>query len=267
MLLFCDPRCRSARHDFGVARSLGDRSVKLAAVKLPLLLPPLAALLLGASLGFLLRPGTQATPRDPQAIANASLLSLRDQGRLAVFTARFAAVVTASETRLGLTARQTLIMPGTVRYAVDLTRLRRRSLAWDAATRTLTVTLPPLEISGPEIDLNQVQEYSEGGILMALTDAERTLDQANRRSAQDELMRQARERTPMSLARNAAMRSVARSFALPLRAAGIDASVAVRFIDPAGREEAYFLDRPRRFEEMLRDRQAGPPGGAAREGK
>ena len=41
---------------------------------------------------------------------------------------------------------------------------------------------------------------------MALTDAERTLDQANRRSGQDELMRQARERTPTRLARDAAMR-------------------------------------------------------------
>ena len=91
---------------------------------------------------------------------------------------------------------------------------------------------------------------------MALSDAERTLDQANRRSGQDELMRQARARTPMHLARQAAMRIVARSFAMPLRAAGIDASVAVRFVDPAGREEAAFLDRPRRLEESLRDRQA-----------
>jgi uncharacterized protein DUF4230 len=147
-------------------------------------------------------------------------------------------------------------MPGDVRYGVDLARLDRRSLAWDEATRTLTVTLPPLEISGPEIDLSQVREYSEGGMLMALTDAERTLDQANRRSAQDELMRQARERTPMGQARNAAMRTVARTFAMPLRAAGIDASVAVRFVDPAGRDEALFLDRPRRIDEAARDRQA-----------
>ena len=92
---------------------------------------------------------------------------------------------------------------------------------------------------------------------MAHTDAERTLDQANRRSAQDELMRQARDRTPTELARNAAMRIVARSFAMPLRAAGIDASVAIRFVDPAGREEAFFLDRPRRIDEAVRDRQAG----------
>ena len=166
------------------------------------------------------------------------------------------AVVSARETRFGLSARKTLIMPGSVRYGVDLSRLRRQHLAWDAATRTLTITLPPLEISGPQIDFNEVQEYSEGGLVMALTDAERTLDQANRRSAQDELMRQARERTPMHLARNAAMRTVARSFAIPLRSAGIDASVAVRFVDPAGREEAHFLDRPRRIDEAVGERQA-----------
>ena len=221
-----------------------------------LLLPPLAALLLGALLGWALRPGTTAPAVDPNAIARATLLSVRDQGRVTSYSGRFVAVVTASASRLGLTARKTLIMPGNVRYSVDLARLNRRSLAWDEPTRTLTVTLPPLEISGPEIDLNQVREYSEGGILMALTDAERTLDRANRRSAQDELMRQARERMPMSQARDAAMRMVARTFAMPLRAAGIDASVAVRFVDPAGREEALFLDRPRRIDQAVRDRQA-----------
>jgi len=233
-------------------------------LKLLLFAPPLVALLLGALLGWAIRaPGASAPAPDPHAIAAATLLSLRDQGRMTSFSARFVAVASASEHRLGLTARKTLIMPGTVSYGVDLTRLRRENLAWDASTRTLTVALPPLEISGPDIDLNQVREFSEGGLVMALTDAERELDQANRRSAQDELMRQARERTPMHLARNAAMRAVARTFAMPLRAAGIDASVAVRFVDPAGREEASFLDRPRRIDEAARDRQAGPAAGVA----
>ncbi len=220
------------------------------------LLAVLAALLLGALLGYLLRPAAEPAPPDPRAIADAALLSVRDQGRLVALTGRFVSVATASESRLGLTARKTLIMPGIVRYGVDLTRLRRDSLAWDEATRTLTVTLPPLELSGPEVDLDAVQEQSEGGIVMALAGSERELDQANRRSAQDELMRQARARTPMHLARSAAMRNVASSFAMPLRSAGIEASVAVRFVDPAGREEASFLDRPRRIEDRLRDRQA-----------
>jgi hypothetical protein len=232
---------------------MDSRRLKLALLIGPLLL----ALAAGGLIALLLQPAASAPGPDAEAIANAALLSIRDEGRTTMFAARFVAVVTASETRLGLTARKTLIMPGSVRYGVDLSRLTRRSLAWDGAMRTLTVTMPPLEIAGPEIDLGQVQQYSEGGIVMALTGAERVIDQANSRSAQDDLMRQARERTPMTLARNAAMRSVARSFALPLRASGIDASVAVKFLGPNGREEAYFLDRPRRIDEAVRDRQAG----------
>lgn len=225
-------------------------------LKLQLLLPALGLLLLGAALGYALRPAPVPPPPDAEAIATAALLSVREQGRLVPFTARFVSVARSSESHLGLTARKTLIMPGTVRYGVDLSRLRRSSLAWDEKTRTLSVTLPPLELSGPEIDLNQVRESSEGGFVMALAGSEATLDRANRQSAQDELMRQARAPEPMSQARRAAMRDVARAFALPMRASGIDASVAVRFVDPAGREEAAWLDRPRRTEEILRDRQA-----------
>jgi hypothetical protein len=225
-------------------------------LKLQLLLPALGLLLLGLALGWGLRPAPPPPRPDAEAIATAALLSVRDQGRLVPFSARFASVASASQTHLGLTARKTLIMPGTVRYGIDLARLRRSSLAWDEASLTLTVTLPPLELSGPEIDLNQVRESSEGGLVMALAGSEKSLDRANRQTAQDELMRQAREPGPMQAARNSAMRIVARAFALPLRSAGIAASVAVRFVDPSGREEASYLDRPRPLEAILRDRQA-----------
>lgn len=225
-------------------------------LSLRLLLPAVGLLLLGLALGYAFRPPPAASRPDPEAVATAALLSVRDQGRLVPYSARFVAVSSASESHLGLTARKTLIMPGNVRYGIDLARLRRSSLAWDESTRTLTVTLPPLELSGPEIDLNQVQESSEGGFVMALAGSERTLDRANRQEAQDELMRQARAPEPMGQARRAAMRDVARAFALPLRAAGIDASVAARFVDSAGREEASWLDRPRRTENVLRDRAA-----------
>jgi hypothetical protein len=228
---------------------MDSRRLKLAALAL-------AVLLLGLALGYGLRSAPVPPPPDAEALATAALLSVREQGRLVPYSARFVSMASASESHLGLTARKTLIMPGTIRYGIDLARLRRSSLAWDAATATLSVTLPPLELSGPEIDLNQVQESSEGGFVMALAGSEATLDRANRQAAQDELMRQARAAAPMSQARQAAMREVARAFALPLRAAGVDAGVAVRFVDPAGREEAAWLDRPRRTEQTLRDRQA-----------
>jgi hypothetical protein len=222
--------------------------------KLVVIGPLLLALLVGTALGFLLRRDVATSGADPQAIAAATLISVREQGRQIVYNARFSAIATASETRLGMTARKTLIMPGAARYSVDLSRLRHENLAWDEATRTLTLTLPPLEMSGPQIDLNQVQEYGDGGLIMALTNAEATLDETNRRAGQQDLMRQARGPGPMGEARAAAMRDVARAFALPMRAAGIDASVAVRFVDSAGREQASFLDRPRRIDDTIRAR-------------
>ena len=108
-------------------------------VRLLFWVPPLLALLLGGLLGFLLKGDAAPPPATPQAVADATLLSIREQGRFTPFVGRFVAVVTASETRMGLTARKTLIMPGTVRYGVDLARLRRDNLAWDEATRTLIV--------------------------------------------------------------------------------------------------------------------------------
>jgi hypothetical protein len=224
----------------------------------------LAGLMLGVLLAALLGPGgSRPTRSDPRRIADAALVSIREQGRLTSFAARYVAVVTSTESRLGLEARKTLILPAVVRYGIDLRALRRENISWDETTRTLSISLPSLEISGPEIDVEAAREYSEGGVLMALTDAERDLDEANRRLAREDLMRQARAAVPMNAAREAAMRIVGRGFALPLRANGIDASVSVRFTDPSGRDVAVHLDRPPRVEDPIADRRAGPPLNAA----
>lgn len=192
---------------------------------------------------------------DPQTVATASLQSMREQARLTPFSARFVAVVTSSQQRFGLTARKTMILPGTVRYELDLSRIQQRDLRWDPGSKTLSISLPPLEISRPEINLGEVREYADGGVLMAISDAENRLDAANRERAQRELIRQARDALPMRLAREAAVRVVERSFAMPLRAAGIDGQVAVRFADERGAQPSY-LDRSRRIEDVLKERQA-----------
>ncbi len=167
----------------------------------------------------------------PVTVAQASLQGLREQNRLSTFAARYVAVVTSKQSRLGLSAQKTLIMPGMVRYEVDLSKLQQRNLEWDAASSRLTVTLPPVEVVGPQVDIDNIQEYSEGGILMRLTDVEGKLDAANRKAGQQELIRQARAETPMKLAKEATRRAVERSFAMPLKAVGLDARVDVYFPD------------------------------------
>ncbi len=168
---------------------------------------------------------------DPVTVATSSLQSLREQNRLSAFAARYVAVVTSTQTRLGLTAKKTLIMPGSVRYEVDLSRLGPNDLSWDRSANRLSVVLPPVEVVGPDVDIDQIREYGEGGILMALTDAESQIDAANRKAGQDELLKQARAPTPMRMARDAARRAIERNFELPLHAAGINATVDVRFAD------------------------------------
>ena len=164
-----------------------------------------------------------------ETIASASLQGLREQARLTAFVARFVAVVSSEQKRFGLSAQQTMIMPGLVRYEIDLNRLQPRDVRWDAATSTLNVTLPPLILSGPEVDLAGIRQFDGGGILLALTDAEKTLDAANRKRGQAELLKQARGEVPMRLARDATRSAIERSFAMPLRAAGIKATVAAKF--------------------------------------
>ena len=168
---------------------------------------------------------------DPVTIASASLEGMREQNRLSAFAASYVAVVSSSEDRYGLTAKRTLIMPGSVRYEVDLAKLTQKDVMWDAATKTLKLRLPPLEVSQPQIDLNRIQTYDNGGILLSVTNVGDKLDAANRAAGQKELMAQARQAEPMRMAKEATRRAVERSFAMPLKAAGIDAKVEAVFPD------------------------------------
>jgi hypothetical protein len=167
----------------------------------------------------------------PETIASASLQGMREQNRLSAFAANYAAVVTSEQRRFGLSAKKTLIMQGWVRYEVDLSKLTSDDVRWDAASKTLNVRIPPIEVASPQIDLQSIQEYGEGGILRTLTDVDGALDSSNRAKGQAELTRQAQGPVPMKLARSAFKSAIAQNFAAPLRAAGVDA-----------RAEAFFAD-------------------------
>lgn len=211
------------------------------------LIAALAALILVVGGGFWFlgdQLKRQFAGPSPVTVAQASLEGLREQNRLSTFAARYVAVVTSKQTRLGLTAQKTLIMPGMVRYEVDLSRLQQKDLSWDASGKRLTITLPPVELIGPQVDIDNIREYGAGGILMSLTSVEDQLDDANRKQGQAELVRQARAEMPMRLARDATRRAVERSFLMPLKAVGVDASVAVRFADdPKGSSEQWDVSR------------------------
>ena len=211
------------------------------------------ALVLGVAVGLAtgIADRILGGPR-PETIASASLQSMRAQNRLIAFVARYVSVTTSTTSRFGLSARRTLILPGDVRYELDLAKLEAKDVSWDDSTHTLSVRLPEVEVAGPDVDLSAAQEYGAGGVLAALTNADQSLDQANRASAVADLRKQASAPVPMRLARQAARQAVERSFAMPLVAAGIkDAKVVARF-PTEGADDPSYMDLSTPYEEAIK---------------
>lgn len=223
-------------------------------IRLPLLIGAVViALLLGVLLaGAGLVDRIMGGP-DPRVIATSSLESMRAQNRLVVFVARYVSVTSARQSQFGLSAERTLILPGDVRYELDLSKLNQDDVRWDGDTNTLSVRLPDVEISGPDVNLTQAREYGSGGLLAAVTNVEGRLDQANRARAVADLRQQAQGEVPMRLARQAARQAVERSFAMPLRAAGFEnARVVARFPGEAEDEPSY-LDVSTSYNEAMEE--------------
>ena len=190
---------------------------------------------------------------NPKTIASSSLESMRAQNRLIAFVARYVSVTTSETSRFGFSAKRTLILPGDVRYELDLSKLQPSDVTWDASAKTLQVRLPEVEIAGPDVDLAAAQEYGEGGVLSALTNTNQQMDSANRAKAVADLRKQAQGATQMRLAHQAAQQAVERSFAMPLLAAGFkDVKVVARF-PTEGADDPSYLDLSTPYEEAIKE--------------
>ena len=218
----------------------------------------IALIVVALLLGLLLGVTTGIADRlfggpNPKTIASASLESMRAQNRLIAFTARYVSVTTSTQSQLGFSAKRTLILPGDVRYELDLSKLQPKDVTWDKSTNTLRVRLPEIEIAGPDVDLSAAQEYGAGGILSALTNANQQLDSANRAKAVADLRQQAQGAVQMRLARQAARAAIERSFAMPLVAAGFkDAKVVARF-PTEGTDDPSYLDLSTPYEQVIQE--------------
>lgn len=201
------------------------RPIVLGAIAVAVLVSLAALVFTGSRLADSIFGGPTA-----ETVASSSLESMRAQNRLNVFAARYVSVTSSKTSRFGFSSERTLILPGDVRYELDLSKLQPSDVTWDAGSQTLSVTLPEIEVAGPDVDLAAAREYGAGGILSAVTNADQGLDQANRSAAVADLRKQASAKVPMSLAREAARQAVERSFAMPLQAAGFDkAKVVAKF--------------------------------------
>ncbi len=164
---------------------------------------------------------------DPVA---ASLLAFEKQDRLTVFSAQLAPVVSADDVRAFgiLTSRQVAVIPARIDYTLDLSQMNAARMKWDAATGRLDVTLPPLQLSKPNLDEGRAQYLREGVFITGAAQAKLTRD--NTLTAERLAADQARNPVLLNLAKDAARTVMQQNLAIPLQVAGYDTvTVTVRF--------------------------------------
>jgi hypothetical protein len=159
-----------------------------------------------------------------------SLVAFEKQNRLTVFSAQLAPVVASDDTRyFGLVkSRQVAVIPARVDYTLDLTGVTRDRLSWNEDAKTLSVLLPPLTVSRPNLDEARAQYLREG--VFITREAQDKLNRNTTRLAEQQATAQAANPILMNLARAAARDALRQNLAIPLQVAGFgDVKVNVRF--------------------------------------
>jgi hypothetical protein len=159
-----------------------------------------------------------------------SLTAFEKANRLTVFSAQLVTLVDAQDERAFglLKSKQIAVIPARVDYTLDLSRLDARRFSWDEAGKRLKVTLPPLQLSKPNLDEAKARYISSG--VWITGDAQAKLTRDNTIVAEREAQQQAANPALIGLARGAAKQAVAQNLGVPLTVAGYgDVRVEVRF--------------------------------------
>ncbi len=162
-----------------------------------------------------------------------AMLAFEKQNSLTVFSSRFE-VVAESVDRRGvlnldlLESRQAAIIPATVEYRLDLSSMDRDRFEWNPETETLSVELPTLRISRPNLDEAAQKTFTEGTYVSR--DASADLARNNSQQAERKAAEFAKNPEVLALARQAAKEAVRQNLAIPMQVAGYgDVRVEVRF--------------------------------------
>ena len=127
-----------------------------------------------------------------------------------------------------LRSRQATIVPASVEYRLDLSGMERGDFVWDEAGDRLTVTLPQIQTSRPNIDEGAARVFTEGAYITR--DAAQDLARNNSQQAERKASAFAKNPEILALARQAARQAVRQNLTIPLQVAGYDnVTVDVRF--------------------------------------
>jgi hypothetical protein len=165
---------------------------------------------------------------------------------------------TASDTRgLGmLRSDQTVKMPYSVGYFVDLSNLGAGNLEWNGSTRTLIVDAPDVTAAPANTDEGRRTLVETSGLFVTRQAAE-TLSQRTSARASAVAEREARSPERMAQAREHGRRAIARLLGQPLAAAGLgDVRVVVTFPPERAGQIREQWDVSRSPEQVMKDRAA-----------
>lgn len=152
---------------------------------------------------------------------------------------------------------QSVRVPFSVDYMVDVSQLDADDYRWDPETRTLVVRLPPVETAEPNIDESQVEVLDRDGIWIS----RRAQDQLNRRLSNGAIAQARREAANPERRAQAeanAKRVVSEMLRTPLTVAGLGDVEVVALGSaetPANRDARERWDVSRSIEDVLRERQ------------
>jgi hypothetical protein len=149
-----------------------------------------------------------------------SLVALEKQDKLTVFSAQLSPVVSSEDSELlgVLKSRQVAVIPARVDYTLDLSKMDKSRLAWNADTHAMTVQLPALTVGRPNLDEGRAQYLREG--VWITNNAQARLTRRNTQLAEQQAVQQAANPVLMDLARSAAREAIAQNLSIPLQVAG-----------------------------------------------
>jgi hypothetical protein len=149
-----------------------------------------------------------------------SLTALEKQDKLTVFSAQLSPVVASEDSRLfgAITSRQVAVIPARVDYTLDLSKMDKSRLAWNADSHTMDVQLPAVAVGRPNLDEARAQYLREG--IWITNNAQDRLTRNNTRLAEQQAVKQAANPVLMDLARTAAREAITQNLSIPLQVAG-----------------------------------------------
>ena len=170
----------------------------------------------------------------PQALGDplaTSLVAFEKQNTLTVFSAQVAPVVASDDNRLFgvLKSRQIAVIPARIDYTLDLSAMSRDRMKWDADKKVLSVLLPPLKVSRPNLDEAHAQYLREGVWITA--EAQEKLNRNNTLLAEQLATAQGANPVLTGLARSAAKDAIRQNLAIPLEVAGFGSVTVVPRFD------------------------------------